>query len=299
MLKKVFLSIFIILIGFTAFSFYLSPRLGGLISLGKDKIDRKVHKLEFNEGLQNSFDLRYEDISGREDLVLLREKFRLEQIVDSIDDQFNQVLAIQSWVQSQWEHDGNNVPDKFDAVYILEEAQKGERFRCVEYSLVARECLSALGFKIRTLGLMTKDISEVKSGGGHVANEVYLEDLNKWMFIDPQFDVIAVQGGVPLNAVELQRAIAHNERFEIINPNNTISKADYVQWIGPYLYYFYVTINGQRISVWDRIVGNKKQLTLLSKDANEPEYFQKIFKINNSYYTNSLSDFYPKIDSYN
>ncbi|MCX2743173.1 transglutaminase-like domain-containing protein [Mangrovivirga sp. M17] len=296
MLKKILLSFLILLIGFTAFSFYLSPRLGGLISLGKDEIDKNIYKLEFDKGNENSFGLEYNDLSERGDLVALREQFRLDKIVDTIDDDFEQVLAIQSWVQSQWEHDGDNAPDKFNAVYILEEAQKGNRFRCVEYSLVARECLAALGFKVRTIGLMTKDISEVKSGGGHVANEVYLEDLNKWMFIDPQFDVIAVKDGIPLNAVELQHAIAHNENFDIINPNNTISKEDYVEWIGPYLYYFYVTINGQRISVWDRIIGNKKQLTLLSKDAREPEYFQKIFKINNSYYTNSLNDFYPKIN---
>lgn len=81
---------------------------------------------------------------------------------------------------------------------------------------------------------MTKDIAEVKYGGGHVVNEVYLKDLGKWVFIDPQYDVITQYDGVPLNAVELQQCIANHQDFELINPNNIISKEDYAYWIGPY-----------------------------------------------------------------
>ncbi|NMM47446.1 transglutaminase-like domain-containing protein [Marinigracilibium pacificum] len=295
MFKKIIYSFIILLICFTTFSFYMSPRLGGLLEYGEDEIEKSVHILKFDKGEENTFGLKYADISSRKDLVELKEKFELYKIVDSLSNDFQKVLAIQSWVQNQWEHDGDNVPSQKDAIFILEEANKGERFRYVEYSFVARECLAALGFKVRTLGLMAKDINDVKWGGGHVANEVYLEDIDKWMFIDPQFDVILTQDGQPLNAVELQNAIATGGDIEMINPNQTISKDDYVKWIGPYLYYFYVSINGQSVSVWDRIIGNKKQLTLLSQDAVEPEYFQGIFRINNSYYTHSLSDFYPKV----
>ena len=101
---------------------------------------------------------------------------------------------------------------------------------------------------------------------------------------------------IPLNAVELQYCIVNNLDFELFNPNQTISKEDYKKWIGPYLYYFYVTINEQKIGIWDRIIGNKKQLTLYPKGAEQPTYFQKIFRINNSYYTHSTTDFYPVIN---
>ena len=142
---------------------------------------------------------------------------------------------------------------------------------------------------------MTKDISEVKSGGGHVVNEVYIEDIKKWMYFDPQFGVIPTLEGVPLNAVELQYRIKNNLDFTLINPNKPTTKEDYIEWIGPYLYYFTTSLNQGGISIWDRIIGNKKSLTLYPKGAEKPVYFQKIFRLNTSYYTHSLKDFYPEL----
>ncbi|MBK6979277.1 MAG: hypothetical protein IPH28_21115 [Cytophagaceae bacterium] len=114
--------------------------------------------------------------------------------------------------------------------------------------------------------------------------------------IDPQYDIITTYNGIPLNAVELQNCIANNLNFEIINPNKTITKSEYKDWIGPYLYYFSTTIKGERIEIWDRIVGNKRQLTLYPKGAERPAYFQNLIRINNSFYTHSVNDFYPKIN---
>ena len=294
MLKKILRVLLFVFLAFVAFSFWMSPRLGGLISMGKDGPDQQVEKLQFDTEPGRDYGLKYSDLSDRADLVELRTTYELDSLVKDCSSEFEKVVKIQSWVQSRWEHDGE--PEKRNALYILKEAEKGRQFRCVEYSLVAGQCLSSLGFRVRNVGLMTKDISEVKSGGGHAVNEVYLEDLKKWVFIDPQFDVITVQDSIPLNAVELQSAIANNDPFEIINPNQTTTKEEYIKWIGPYLYYFYVAINGQRVSVWDRIVGNKRQLTLLSTSAKRPRYFQGIFRINNTYFTNSLPDFYPVIE---
>lgn len=166
-------------------------------------------------------------------------------------------MKIQSWIQSRWEHNGNNISEHNDPLYILKKTEKGREFRFVEYSIVSSQCQASIGFKVRDLGLMTKDISEVKSHGGHAANEIYLKDLKKWFFIDPQYDLIATFQGVPLNAVELQNCIANNKGFTLINPNKTITKQEYIKWIGPYLYYFVTTFEGQDIGMWDRIIGNK------------------------------------------
>ena len=161
---------------------------------------------------------------------------------------------------------------------------------------MTKECLASLGLKVRTLGLMTKDVSDVKSGAGHVANEVYLKDLKKWVFIDPQWDVITTFEGIPLSAIELQNHISYNKNFELLNPNKTTSKEAYKKWIGPYLYFFTTTLNNQKVGIWDRIIGNKKQLTLLPIGASEPQYFQKIMRIRTAYYTNSTKDFYPVLN---
>lgn len=274
-MKKILKTLLTLFIVFTLFSFWMSPRLGGLIPIGKEGPDQKVEVLHFDTAATGQYALVYQQATKDSLLTLLREDYKLDSLVKNCTTDFEKVTTIQSWVQSRWQHDGNNAPAHNDARFILQEAEKGKRFRCVEYSIVAGQCLSALGLTVRNLGLMTKDISNVKSGGGHAVNEVYLKDLKKWVLIDPQYDVITSYQGVPLNTVELQERIAGKKDFDIINPNNTISKEAYIQWIGPYLYYFYTTIDGQTISIWDRIIGNKKQLTLYAKGAEQPAYFQK------------------------
>lgn len=277
-------------------SIRISPSLFGLIPGGKDKPDKAITKIEFDSSPTPNFPLKYESRVNEEKLIELRKTYYLDSLIQSADNDFEKILVIQSWVQSRWQHDGNLTPEKNDALFILQEAEKGKRFRCVEYSLVARECLQSLGFKVRSIGLMTRDINEVNYGAGHVANEVYLMDLKKWAFIDPQFDVIVTKNGIPLNAVELQSHIANNIPFEVLSPNKVISKEQYVDWIGPYLFYFQTSLNKGRVSIWDRITGTKKQLTLVPKGHEEPKYFQRLFRINNSYFTNSIGDFYPMIE---
>ncbi len=295
MIRKVLKILSIIIVVLLSVIFYLSPRLGGILNYGKDAIDTSISILKFDTITNKVHTLLYQDISDRLDLIQLRKEFNLDSIVSGAVSDFEKVVAIQSWVQGRWKHNGDNVPENNDAAFILRAAAKGQQFRCVEYSIVASQCLSSLGFIIRGLGLMTKDIEDVKWGGGHVVNEVYLKDLKKWIMIDPQYDVIAARNGIPMNAVELQYCIAHQISYDIINPNQTITKEAYESWIAPYLYYFNTSLKGERIEIWDRIIGNKKQLTLYPIGAEIPRYFQKLMRINNSYYTHSVKDFYPVI----
>lgn len=277
------------------FIFWMSPRLGGIIPIGKDRVDSTIHSLTFDYEQPSSVTLQYPDLSHGKAYTYLRETYNLDSIVQHCESDFDKITAIQSWVQSRWEHDGENIPEYHDAAYILQEAKKGRRFRCVEYATVAQQCLASLGFATRQLSLMTRDISEVKWGGGHVANEVYIADINKWIFIDPQYDVITVRDGTPLNAVELQTCIAEGRDFELLNPNNSISKEDYKRWIAPYLYYFTVSLQNGPTTIWDRIVGNKRQLTLYPIGAAQPAYFQKMMRLNTAVYTHAIQEFYPQV----
>jgi hypothetical protein len=296
MKRKIIKLILFLFVGLTVFSFWMSPRLGGIIPMGKESPNQNVEKLEFDTVTIGKYKLEYKDLSKESNLTKLRNEYKLDTLILDCKTEFEKVIKVQSWVQSRWKHDGDNRPEKDDALYILKEAEKGKRFRCVEYGIVTKQCLASLGLNIRTLGLMTKDISDVKSGAGHVVNEVYLKDLKKWIFIDPQWDVITTFDSIPQSAIELQNCISNNKNFEIINPNKTTTKEEYKKWIGPYLYFFTISINNQKVGIWDRIIGNKKQLTLLPIGATEPKYFQKIMRINTTYYTNSTKEFYPTIN---
>jgi Transglutaminase-like superfamily len=294
--RKILKTVLFLFLGFTIFSFWLSPRLGGIIPMGKEEPDQNVEKLSFDIVSNGQHKLEYEDMSNDSKSTTLRNEYKLDTLITNCKTEFEKVIKVQSWVHSRWQHDGMNEPEKVDALFILKEAEKGKRFRCVEYGLVTRECLASLGIKIRGLGLMTKDVSDVKSSAGHVANEVYLKDLKKWIFLDPQWDIITTLDSVPLNAIELQYCIAQNKNFEIINPSKTTTKEEYKKWIGPYLYYFTVSLSHQVVDKWDMILGNKKQLTLMPIGAIKPTYFQKVIRLRSAYYTNSTKDFYPMLN---
>ena len=232
----------------------------------------------------------YEQNNNNEYLNLLRSKYPIDSLIKDSKTDTERVKSILYWVNKQWRHNGRNEPRKKDAISILEEVKEGKNFRCVEYAIVCSACLNAIGLKARTLGLMTKNVETKKSGAGHVVTEVFLNDLNKWVFIDPQRDAMPVLNGIPLNAVEFQQAIANNfEELEI--QSSKISKKRYIDWIFPYLYYFNIKFDN-RLSVERNTLDGKPILMLVPVGASNPTVFQNKDKINYAVYTNSLNDFY-------
>jgi Transglutaminase-like superfamily len=295
MKKKIKYGIRIFLLLLLVYILWMSPYLFGLLPGGKPEPDMMIQKIAFDQVSTGQFNIPYTDESKKPELVKLRAQFKLDTLVNNTQSDYEKVQRIQSWVQSRWEHDGNNIPLNSDPIYLLEEAAKGKKFRCVEYSIVASACLKSFGFITRGLGLKTKDVNDVKSGAGHVVNEVYVKDLKKWMFLDPQNDIIVTLNGVPLNAVEFQSALINKDSFELVNHNVIMTKDEYVKWIGPYLFYFTTSLNKGPVSVWDRIIGNKKQLTLVPKGFEPPKFFQRIFRITTEVPTYSEKDFYPSL----
>lgn len=222
-------------------------------------------------------------------LIKLREEFNLHQIVRDCKTSFEMAVKIMNWVHNLWEHDGLNVPVKNDPISILREVHDGKRFRCVEYGIVISGCLNALGILARKLCLKTADVETRKGGAGHVALEAYIEEYNKWIFIDGQFNVIPVINGEPLNALEFQKALFDNDEDLDVLTFDEINKDEYFEWIKDYLFYFDVRL--------DNRVGSEAadSLMLVPIGADRPKVFQKIYQLSNYIYTNSVQAFYPNL----
>lgn len=224
---------------------------------------------------------------GEEYLTDLRTTYKLDDLVAGKKSDFERVQAVCAWVHRQWKHNGNNLPQHRDPVSILQEAAQGKQFRCVEYGLVLTGALTALGIPARTLGLEMADVETRKSGAGHVLAEAWLADQHKWMLVDGQWDVIPLLNGVPLNAVELQKALAeHQPGFTVASPAGTSTRY-YSRWIRPYLYYFDTGLDGR--------IGTQNepgQLFLVPVGAPNPTRFQGSQPVKNRRYTNSAVTFY-------
>ena len=89
-----------------------------------------------------------------------------------------------SWVHSQWRQSGLNIPLREDPVSIHTEAKEGERFRCVEYSILLHGILCTAGIRGRVLYLRTGAVENRKIGAGHVVVESFTEIHKKWVMFD-------------------------------------------------------------------------------------------------------------------
>lgn len=244
----------------------------------------------------DGFPISYrQDRPSRSYLRQLRRQYALDQVVAGARTDTEKACRILNWVHSRWQHDGENMPSQPDALTILAAAAAGQRFRCVEYSIVLTAALKAAGLPARTLGLKVKDVETIEAGAGHVATEVYLPDLRKWALVDGQFNAMPQLRGVPLNAVELQHAIRTDYAALELPGTAEAEKDAYYSWIVPYLYYFDIAFE-QRQSPGDnpRVHDGKQLLMLLPAGAKQPTVFQRRWPLDVCQYTHSLASFYAK-----
>lgn len=258
----------------------------------------KLKQTEFSTAEANqTYQFFYSDTLDNKYLRELRQGYKLDSLTDNSDSEFEKIKIILDWANRQWEHNGSNNPSNPDALTILKEAQSGNKFRCVEYGIVTSSALNSIGINARVLGLKTRDVERVKLGAGHVVSEVYSTVLNKWIFIDPQFNVIPTLNGEPLNAVEFQKAILNDrDNLKLVNLKGEVAaevSENYTNWVAKYLFYFDVLFD-QRIGNEPRYksINGMTKITLVPIGEKEPKVFQRHNKIDYSFYTNSLNDFY-------
>ncbi len=236
--------------------------------------------------------IRYPDKSNEASLKRLKEMNRLEDLLDEHNCDFKNIMKVKSWVSSKWEKDCKIFKAHADKKSIPKRAETQGDQRGVEYSLILKACLRALGFTVRTLFLEPGDTEEDEQSKKHVLFEAYLSDRKKWFLIDPIFDIVIQQNEIPLNAVEFQQALVHGEELEIANPLKLISSIEYLEWIGPYLFYFTTGLNNGSGNICNRIIGRKKKLTLVPVGAKPSGKFQRSLKKRTRLITHSLADFY-------
>ncbi len=126
------------------------------------------------------------------------------------------ILAVAKWVHLRWAHDpfGSSAP-KTDALTLLKTIPPGSGFSCNEYSKVLRDLLRANGYISRSITLQSSDISYGGLGSSHVAVEVFINQLNKWMLVDAQWGFYPVHKDIPLNAYDIFELKKDNKFNEV------------------------------------------------------------------------------------
>lgn len=230
-------------------------------------------------------------------LERLRKEYPLDVLFEEGEPDTDRVLKILNWTNNRWKHNGRNSPKNNDAISILNEAKEGGQFPCFAFAIVLRDQLNASGYKARTVYLKTKDAKRSKYPPGHVATEVYLNDLKKWIFIDGQFNVMPTLDNIPINAVEFQNAITNqSNELEILSLNKIVKDGEYYSFVYPYLFYLDTFLDNR----YDDIerphkINGKTSIMLVPNGAKELKRINFWdMNIENCIYTNSILDFYSK-----
>ncbi len=204
--------------------------------------------------------------------------------------------AIIRWASSRWKHVGDNDPGTTNPLLILQQAKAGKRFRCVEFGEITVAAASAIGLPARVLKLRRKDVETAQADAGHVAAEVWLRDLGKWVFVDSQWGIIPLSGSMPLSASEL--AIALKDRSSDLKfysaKESKIDQFIYPSWIAPYLYFIEYEVD-QRLNLPTR---SKNRISLSPVGVAAPRYFQRHLIEGEVFQTSDVSVFEqsPRID---
>lgn len=262
---------------------------------------KAMHKdvIQFNKEISNpNILIKYPIETTSTFLKDLAKKYPIDSTIEHKTSDVDKILEVLNWTNSRWKHNGNMSPSKSDAITILNEAQEGKKFPCFAYAVVLKAQLENAGFKARTIYLKTKDVEDRKSPPGHVATEVYSKKLAKWIFVDGQFNIMPMNNGTPLNAVELQNAINQDYNSLLMKSLGKVSKREYVEFVYDYLYYFDVSLDQRhKEDPLNEVykVSDKSNLMLVPKGSKNPtkiEFWK--MTLDDYLYTNSLADFYAK-----
>ncbi len=125
-------------------------------------------------------------------------------------DRLAQVRGLSSWLAASWEHSGSSpatVYAPWDAETILawggsKQGHNNERSitMCVHYAVAFVSACQVLRIPARCAALM----GTPNGYDGHFVAEVWFDECNKWVMVDPNSDAMFFRSGQPLSIAEIQ-----------------------------------------------------------------------------------------------
>lgn len=199
----------------------------------------------------SKLDVRYEDFAVPR-LAELAQREGLSAIVQGARSEFETILKVKDWVAAQWAFSMPVPYPPWDALTILDWIRDGVTGGfCGQYSQVFLQSLAALGIPARYVEIGTPDVPFL-----HFTTEVWSNDYNKWVAIDPTFDNYFARGGVPLSVLEVRDALL-DRRLDDVDvvlgsaPQGPLSPFDWPERSAGLYYYVRYHLNANHLSAPD------------------------------------------------
>lgn len=144
----------------------------------------------------------------------LRQRYDLDAVVAGVDGEFARILALRHWIKTRIRIEDDN-PTRIEhetAREILDAAQAGGGFHCAHFRIVQQAVLNAFGYVTRSLGI-GDGLQE--QGKHHGVNEVWVNELCKWVAVDAKYDMHFEKEGIPLSALEIRDELLRNGAADV------------------------------------------------------------------------------------
>lgn len=222
-------------------------------------------------------------------LAELAKEAGLTKMLCGIKSDFEKLKVLTLFVHRAFSHAGDTDLNAHDPLSILRAAKLGTNMRCVEYSILLAGLLQAAGYPARVLGLKRKDAAIADYGAGHVCVEVFLFQLDKWVFVDPQCAAILEKEGIPQSGVEIRDNFEKTQKMKIVFWDDAGNTFEYESWIRSYFFYLDTS------STSDLFENRMGQVILCPRGAEKIFIFQKKTRLNIKKHIFNEKEFYPLI----
>jgi hypothetical protein len=176
---------------------------------------------------------------GLESIDPSRTEELLAAAPDRLASAWDTCLALLGWATSRFEL-GNTHVDVPDGLEVLHRSAAGERFACVEYTVLLSQALNALRIPARRVDLRQRNY-HVGVLRGHVVSEAWVDDLNKWVVLDGQNGGYwRSSDGTALGLLELQNALTEKQDVTMVGTTRAVSEARASVWLS----YFAMAVSG-------------------------------------------------------
>jgi len=143
---------------------------------------------------------RHEDYGVRE-LAELRETYDFDEYVASGKTELERMILLQDWVYTRVAYGGaTRYVDLRNSLSILEKASRGVEMWCNNMAAVFMQCAVSMGWTARYVFLRSPQ------GDAHVSNDIWSNDLKKWIMLDATWNLHLERDGEILSIPEVRDA---------------------------------------------------------------------------------------------
>ena len=176
---------------------------------------------------------------------------RLLDVVAGADTEFNAILRLREWVAGQFPKGNPDPYPPWDATTVLDWIRSGVTGGfCAQYAQIFVQALAAFGVPARYV-----ELGPIDNPYGHFTAEVWSNDFNKWVYLDPDFNMHFERDGVPQSVLEVHDAYVSGTDHELDLVLGTV-RADsdpriYPHRLAAFFYYHRYHLKANHVTVPD------------------------------------------------